>query len=393
MKISFSAIDRMIEEQGRSDPDFRAEMERQKRPVLSQTRELPTEELVRRLEPYTGPLAEEGFRRLCSRFPSAEEMARSFLDDRPPEEGFDEDMVWLALVVLWERWAPEEPSFESLDARMQLGYEAAGAVAGCEIWLGVWRDVLRLADRFGLDTVEELDERFGGTQCLFNWVQDFELELANAGVEDETFRRERIRYCEEFLTRFPDGDQYLIEGFRRALAESHFAVGAEETGERLYREWLEADPTWGWGWIGWSDAYWLLAGVRGAERDYGRAETILSDALSVPDLRDREYVLERLADVYGDAGRTEDEARVRRELKEERSRGARRASVEPGVLGLSARQTLDFGEPGLPLDRLPEIQAALRGRGSGRSSPKVGRNEPCPCGSGKKYKKCCLRAG
>ena len=24
-----------------------------------------------------------------------------------------------------------------------------------------------------------------------------------------------------------------------------------------------------------------------------------------------------------------------------------------------------------------------------RSGPKVGRNEPCPCGSGKKYKKCC----
>ena len=25
-----------------------------------------------------------------------------------------------------------------------------------------------------------------------------------------------------------------------------------------------------------------------------------------------------------------------------------------------------------------------------RSEPKVGRNDPCPCGSGKKYKKCCL---
>ena len=23
--------------------------------------------------------------------------------------------------------------------------------------------------------------------------------------------------------------------------------------------------------------------------------------------------------------------------------------------------------------------------------PKIGRNEPCPCGSGKKYKKCCER--
>jgi uncharacterized protein YecA (UPF0149 family) len=25
-----------------------------------------------------------------------------------------------------------------------------------------------------------------------------------------------------------------------------------------------------------------------------------------------------------------------------------------------------------------------------RAAPKIGRNGPCPCGSGKKYKKCCL---
>jgi preprotein translocase subunit SecA len=25
-----------------------------------------------------------------------------------------------------------------------------------------------------------------------------------------------------------------------------------------------------------------------------------------------------------------------------------------------------------------------------RAEPKIGRNDPCPCGSGKKYKKCCL---
>ena len=28
-----------------------------------------------------------------------------------------------------------------------------------------------------------------------------------------------------------------------------------------------------------------------------------------------------------------------------------------------------------------------------RPEPKVGRNEPCPCGSGKKFKKCCGSAG
>ncbi|MCZ6851047.1 MAG: SEC-C metal-binding domain-containing protein [Planctomycetota bacterium] len=26
-----------------------------------------------------------------------------------------------------------------------------------------------------------------------------------------------------------------------------------------------------------------------------------------------------------------------------------------------------------------------------RTSPAIGRNEPCPCGSGKKYKHCCGR--
>jgi uncharacterized protein len=25
-----------------------------------------------------------------------------------------------------------------------------------------------------------------------------------------------------------------------------------------------------------------------------------------------------------------------------------------------------------------------------RNTPRVGRNDPCPCGSGKKFKKCCL---
>jgi uncharacterized protein YecA (UPF0149 family) len=25
-----------------------------------------------------------------------------------------------------------------------------------------------------------------------------------------------------------------------------------------------------------------------------------------------------------------------------------------------------------------------------RDGPKIGRNDPCPCGSGRKYKKCCL---
>jgi uncharacterized protein len=48
---------------------------------------------------------------------------------------------------------------------------------------------------------------------------------------------------------------------------------------------------------------------------------------------------------------------------------------------------------------LPEIALATKAYWQGRwhqlldtpveRTPKIGRNDPCPCGSGKKYKRCC----
>jgi len=36
------------------------------------------------------------------------------------------------------------------------------------------------------------------------------------------------------------------------------------------------------------------------------------------------------------------------------------------------------------------MEVAPTERQQRRVPPRVGRNEPCPCGSGKKFKKCCL---
>jgi len=44
-------------------------------------------------------------------------------------------------------------------------------------------------------------------------------------------------------------------------------------------------------------------------------------------------------------------------------------------------------EPGVPED-ISDLEKALNPPEPFRSE-KVGRNEPCPCGSGQKYKKCC----
>jgi hypothetical protein len=42
--------------------------------------------------------------------------------------------------------------------------------------------------------------------------------------------------------------------------------------------------------------------------------------------------------------------------------------------------------------RTPTEMATSARAPSGRGAPRVGRNDPCPCGSGRKYKHCCLRA-
>ena len=55
------------------------------------------------------------------------------------------------------------------------------------------------------------------------------------------------------------------------------------------------------------------------------------------------------------------------------------------------RETLEGKKPSEMLDggRLfPQKVETFR-----REAPKVGRNDPCPCGSGKKYKKCCGKGG
>jgi hypothetical protein len=41
----------------------------------------------------------------------------------------------------------------------------------------------------------------------------------------------------------------------------------------------------------------------------------------------------------------------------------------------------------------PPKQAQRSSAAPARAKPKIGRNDPCPCGSGKKYKKCCLPKG
>jgi tetratricopeptide (TPR) repeat protein len=58
---------------------------------------------------------------------------------------------------------------------------------------------------------------------------------------------------------------------------------------------------------------------------------------------------------------------------------------------LREETTITFGDERLPLSEPPNLASGLRRPYSPATmgKQKVGRNQPCPCGSGKKYKKCC----
>ena len=59
------------------------------------------------------------------------------------------------------------------------------------------------------------------------------------------------------------------------------------------------------------------------------------------------------------------------------------------VVGIEPDKSEDISD----VERLLNPQAAMtdKPRATLTAKPKVGRNDPCPCGSGLKFKQCCLR--
>ena len=344
--VSWVALDRFAEQERARSATFR----KSARKVLrSDAQPLTDEELLAKLGSFGIELDRPALERLCREALSAEEMAKPWLDQgtfHGRQAEMESDWIWVCLTALWQRWFPDQPCFELLDDKMQAGYEfqgPGGVLAACRIWLEAWRDVLGLLDKGGLPSIHAFEQRFRGSQSLFNWIQDLEDALWNAGLEDRQFLIARIAVCEEGLRRFPAEDELMTENRRRALGESYFELGDTAKAEALYRDWLHSDPRWGWGWIGWSDGYGF---TRAHLQDWPRAEQILREGLAVDRVRDRLDMLERLADVCDKQGRKGEASELRKQ-------------AEPSVA--SAKITRQ----------------------------KIGRNEPCPCGSGKKFKKCC----
>ena len=241
--------------------------------------------------------------------------------------------------------APEE----QLDDLIQEGYsllrsrQSTAECDACDQWLAAWEIVKEVATP-QMRTASAFDDAYPGLLSSVScWCADLEIELRNASLSDPVYHEHRLRYVREFLTRFPDErkapDSYI--NYMRAQGEALWDLGQRAEAEALYEELIEYLPDEGWGYIGWSDQYWLFK--REATNEYDKAEAILKRALARPNLKDRDDVLARLERLYDKWGK-------------------------------------------------PEKQVNTSARHIPSTAREIGRNDPCWCGSGKKYKYCHLKS-
>lgn len=237
-----------------------------------------------------------------------------------------------------------------LNDKMQLGYKYLHEENYTEViktWLVTWNILMDEMKKVSAKTFKEFDDVFNGTQFVTNWVGDFEdclyniISISNDAEIKDFYGKKRIYLNEQILNFLEEDDDLSAENANRAIAETYFTMGDIKKGEELFEAYLSEDPNWGWGWIGWSDQYWIC---NRENADFKRGEQLLLKALNNPGIRDREDIEERLLDLYSESGETE---------------------------------------------KFEKVNAMLNNKNKVSKKIKIGRNEPCPCGSGKKYKKCC----
>jgi tetratricopeptide (TPR) repeat protein len=177
--------------------------------------------------------------------------------------------------------------------------KAGNSIEACEYGLTVWDNLLKLMEVLQANSVYELDEAHATIYDLLYWATCFADELQNACFIDKSFEEKKLNFCEAYTEMHRDMlDEKVrnLGNIRASLADSYYRMGKSEKADSLFRKWLDAEPDWGWGWIGWSDYYWLWE-FTDVKKDIDKAKRILMEGLSNPTVADKTALEQRLKDL------------------------------------------------------------------------------------------------
>ena len=220
------------------------------------------------------------------------------------------------------------------------GFSSGRTEEVAAIWLPAWNAARDLLAQKGCKSEKEIRDFLG--EDFLNWFFDLDVVLMENGMHNERLDFNR------YLMAMPG---YLDpDNPRMNVAESLASLNRLEEAESMLSGWLEADPFWGSGWT--CRANILLDNDR-KDRALEIIEQGMTMMESSADADNLELFYQNAELVYRRLGKMEKADYCARKARESSS-------------DIESKQ-------------MPAV------------SIKVGRNDPCPCGSGKKYKKCCGR--
>lgn len=155
---------------------------------------------------------------------------------------------------------------DNINLLIKEGYELLeneNVVEACTKWLKAWDELKVVGKDMEVEAIEELEEKFeDGIELLSNWVQDLEMELENAGLEDKLFFSKRRDYVKEFYNILPKSDDFIIMSMKLAEAESSFEIGEVDESEILFSGLAKDYNKSIWPFLKWGDVYCLSSILR-----------------------------------------------------------------------------------------------------------------------------------
>lgn len=251
----------------------------------------------------------------------------------------------------WDQW----------DELVQNGYdcyEGQKETEGLTLWQEAW-DIFCAAmeQNKGIYSVSELMETQDYVYPIDGWMQDYEMELGNARKFAE-----RIAFCRKILElfRWEDEDDSC---FQCGIGDSLFDEGKRTEAYEHYEKWLGKNPR---NINGINRFSWLLFENGDAQRAY---EMVKKATWGVACDMENSILFMRAHQLAEYVGKPEEAKWYQEQLDK----------FDESIRNWEQNEDDMFDEFTVP-KRAPVVK-----------EKKVYPNDPCPCGSGKKYKKCCGR--
>lgn len=273
---------------------------------------MTTEEITAKLASMNIRFVKEDFERATRIYSSAADLAEDlyYTQDYILADRMDEDFIWMAATILWKRLAPDRHNAEMVDDLMQDGYdliERSEYELGIARWDDAWNIIKEMIPSH-IMSVEGADEFLSQlTQSIYNWCQDFEMELENAASHEgkPVYHERRKRYCQEFCARFPDSEELIMCNMLRAEAESYFYLGDVMTADSLFRSLAERFPSDPWVYVWWGDIYSDLNHNYKNPQNSGEAERIYRLGLEMGRGEDLKVLEERIFELQSARARND----------------------------------------------------------------------------------------